>query len=251
MAVSMQRSSRSKAAGRCSGRKRATRSSEATPLKKSRRALCMTVPATRWSSGCSTSRGWSWRSTNQSEEQVWNVSSSVTEYVSCAASCPSTWRSRRRVGRSHAASARSIRGTARPPCAPACASAAGASLRASAASACSRSAEHAGDLVPERRGGELEAVVVGRPADEHELLVHACQGRCEQEAVAFLLARALTRETRRRQRSPELGRAGGLRRLAAREHALLQTAQDDGAHRRKPGEADADDAHAAPRQPVA
>ena len=65
---------------RAQPRRRAART--ATPSKKSRSALCMTLPATRWSSGCSTSRGCSWRSTNQSDEQVWNVSSSVTEYVS-------------------------------------------------------------------------------------------------------------------------------------------------------------------------
>ena len=39
----------------------------------------MTLPLMRASSGCSTSRGGSFRSTNQSDEQVWNVSSSVTE----------------------------------------------------------------------------------------------------------------------------------------------------------------------------
>ena len=117
IASSMQRSSSSNAAGRCSGRSRWTRSSDGTPLKKSRSALCMTLPLMRASSGCSTSRGESLRSTNQSDEQVWNVSSSVTEYVGWPARRASTSGSRRRVGRRHAASARSTRATARPPCA--------------------------------------------------------------------------------------------------------------------------------------
>ena len=173
--------------------------------------------------------------------------------------------------RCQAASARSMRGTARPPCAPARASAAGASLRASAAIACSRSrsswpssacagpctaigaavAEHAHDLVPEGRGSELEAVVVGRAAHEREMLVDARQGRREQEAIALLLPRPVARQAGRRERAPQLGRARGLGGLAAREHALLEPAQDERAHGREPGQADADDAHAAPRQPVA
>ena len=114
-----------------------------------------------------------------------------------------------------------------------------------------RIAEHAHDLVPERGGRELEAVVVARAPHEQEVLVDARERRREQEAVALLLARAIAREAGRRQRAPQLGRAGGLGRLAARQHARLQAAQDDRAHGREPGQADADDADATPRQPVA
>ena len=112
-------------------------------------------------------------------------------------------------------------------------------------------AEHAHDLVPERGGRELETVVVDRAAHEHELLVHARERRREQEAVALLLARALPRQAGRRERSPQLGRAGGLGRLAARQHARLEAAQrrPRGRERAAPGRCGR--CARAPRQTVA
>ena len=164
-----------------------------------------------------------------------------------------------------------MRGTARPPSAPA------RSQRGRRVAACERGdrlqalplvvavegvqrsrdhggsdvAEHAHGLVPERRRRQLEAVVVGRPAHQHELLVHARERRREEEAVALLLARALPRQAGRRERAPQLGRARGLGRLAPRQHAGLEPADDDGPHGREPGQAEAHDAHAPARQPVA
>ena len=111
--------------------------------------------------------------------------------------------------------------------------------------------EHAHHLVPEGRGSELEAVVVGRAAHEREMLVDAREGRREQEAIALLLPRPVTRQAGRRERAPQLGRARGLGGLPARKHTLLEPAQHQRAYGREPGQADADDADAPPRQPVA
>ena len=112
-------------------------------------------------------------------------------------------------------------------------------------------AEHAHDLVPERGGRELEAVVVDRPPHQHEVLVHARERRREQEAVALLLTGTVSRKARRRQRPPQIGRAGGLGRLAARQHTCLQAAQHDRADGSETGQADADDAYATLRETVA
>ena len=83
------------------------------------------------------------------------------------------------------------------------------------------------------------------------MLVDARQGRREQEAIALLLPWPVTGQAGRRERTPQVGRARGLGGLAARKHTLLEPAQHQRAHGREPGQADADDAHAAPRQPVA
>ena len=112
-------------------------------------------------------------------------------------------------------------------------------------------AEHPNDLVPEWRGSELEAVVVGCPPYEHEVRIDARQNRREQEAIALFLPGPITGEPCGRQRAPQLGRARGLGGLATREYAVLETAEHERRRRRESREADADDAHAPSWQAVA